>query len=106
MVNYVNKPNIGLMVCRQQKTDGFHHVFAHSEIVDSSFVSSNTSEIGYSFPLRIYDNDDFTTNFDQKIVENFTRNISISFSPEDLFDYIYSILHSPDYRLRYKQFKN
>ncbi len=104
MVNYVNKPNIGLMVCRQQKTDGFHHVFAHSEIVDSSFVSSNTSEIGYSFPLRIYDNDDFTTNFDQKIVENFTRNISISFSPEDLFDYIYSILHSPDYRLRYKQF--
>jgi hypothetical protein len=53
MRHFLNGENVGLIMCRQQKTDGFYHCMIHKHIVESSFVSNNTSETGYSFPLYL-----------------------------------------------------
>jgi len=128
MTNYLEGENIGLMVCRQQKTDGFNHVMVHNHIVESSFVSNRTSEIGYSFPLYVYPDKQQLTidgstarkaNFDENVVKSILAPAGLKWvsdhkqkntndpdtaSPLDLLDYIYATLHSPTYRMKYKHF--
>jgi predicted helicase len=122
MQHFLKGENIGLMICRQQKTNGFYHCLIHNNIVESSFVSNKTSEIGYSFPLYLYPATDklFTDekrkpNLNASIVEKIASKLGLqyieekenrndTFAPIDLLDYIYAILHSPSYRKRYKEF--
>jgi len=118
MRHFLNGENIGLMVCRQQKTDGFYHCSVHKHIAESSFVSNKTSEIGYSFPLYLYyDHETRKPNLNDTIVNEISKRIDVRyveekeagsykkcFAPIDLLDYIYAVLHSPAYRERYKEF--
>jgi Predicted helicase len=110
MKHFLAGENIGLMVCRQQKTNGFFHCFLHKNIVESSFVSNKTSEIGYSFPLYLYPQDIFENkerepNLNEKIVEKISKQIGLQdIPPIDILDYIYAALHNPAYRERYKEF--
>ncbi|MBK1694123.1 DNA methyltransferase [Chromatium weissei] len=58
MQHLLDKNNISMMISAQQKTpNGFHHVFAHSIISESSLTSNKTSEIGSAFPLYLYSDD-------------------------------------------------
>jgi len=124
MQHFVNGENVGLMLCRQQKTNGFYHCLIHDKIVESSFVSNKTSEIGYSFPLYLYPEIENQTspdygvgvpNLKPEMITIFAEKIGLkyelernidknSFAPIDLLDYIYAVLHSPTYRERYKEF--
>lgn len=105
MKNYLEKENVGLMLCRQQKTDGFSHVLIHDKIVESSYVSNKTSEIGYSYPLYVFHDDGTKTpNFNPNILKEFTKNLSNTHTPEEILDYIYAVLHSSIYRGKYKEF--
>jgi predicted helicase len=122
MRHYVHGNNYGLMVCRQQKTNGFYHCLVHTNIVESSFVSNKTSEIGYSFPLYLYpQKDDLDSaaqrrpNLNETIVDEITQRTGLyftdekkecdaAFAPVDLLDYIYAVLYSNNYRTKYKEF--
>jgi predicted helicase len=122
MQHYVHGNNYGLMVCRQQKTNGFYHCLVHTNIVESSFVSNKTSEIGYSFPLYLYPEDNAldsaaqrSPNLNKTIVDEITAKTGLrftgekedaenTFSPLDLLDYIYAVLYSNNYRTKYKEF--
>lgn len=42
-------------------------------------------------------------NFDQTKLAILTANVTVAYTPEDIFDYIYAVLHSPSYR---KNFDN
>ena len=95
------------MVAKQQKSSGFCHVLCHTDIVESSYVSNRTSEIGYSFPLYIYektgDVEEKRANLDSVIYQEIKKTIP-NITPEKLFDYIYAVLHSRIYRERYAEF--
>jgi predicted helicase len=124
MRQYLLGDNVGLMVCRQQKTRGFHHILVHKIVVESSFVSNKTSEIGSSFPLYLYFDEAHKLkrqpNIDTKFVEQLLANLKNykwiedhkikntkdhnEVSPLDILDYVYGILHSPSYRERYVDF--
>ncbi|MFQ3550230.1 MAG: type ISP restriction/modification enzyme, partial [Armatimonadota bacterium] len=123
---------VGLVTSRQQKTDGFHHVLVHKIIVESSYVSNKTSEIGYSFPLYTYTVDSGnlledqtirTPNLNKEILTKISYHLKLDFSdanqditqsrkdiddntfaPIDILDYIYALLHCPSYREKYKEF--
>ena len=100
----VNK-NIALNVSKQQKSSDFQHVFIHRGIAESSLVSNKTSEISYSLPLYLY-NDELEGkryNFDRQEYSKFEKIVS-DLTPENLFDYIYAVLHAPAYRKRYAEF--
>ena len=118
MRHFLVGDNIGVMVCRQQKTDGFFHCLIHENIVESSYVSNKTSEIGYSFPLYIYPFDDSSerrSNLNYEIVKTIEAITGLCFSEEkfedtntfaplDILDYVYAVLYSPGYREKYKEF--
>lgn len=63
----------------------------------------------YVFPLYLYPEDgSFDTerrpNLDATIWAQINAAIGKPTSPEDIFDYIYGVLHSPTYRTKYKEF--
>ena len=104
MRNYLHGNNIGMMVCRQQKTDSSFSAFIHDGIVESGYVSNRTSEIGYSFPLYVFFEDGSKqANFDPVTLKSLMSNISADFKKEDVFNYIYAVLWSPGYREKYSQ---
>lgn len=56
------------------------------------------------FPLYIHSSDGSKTpNLKQEIVEQIEEIVG-KVSPEDIFDYIYAVLHLPSYREKYKEF--
>ncbi len=100
----VSKENLALLTCRQQSTFDFQHVFITKNLVDICTVSLQTKETGYAFPIYIYFKDGTRLpNLKQAIVEEIEKIVGIV-SPEDIFDYIYAVLHSPGYREKYKEF--
>ncbi|SOR31759.1 Adenine specific DNA methyltransferase [Methylorubrum extorquens] len=109
MKHFIGVDNVGMMVSKQQKASGFTHVLAHKKILESSFVSNRTSEIGYTFPLYLYENNGLAQtkepNFHSgvwgkivKIVGSFAEN------PIHVYDYVYAVLHANSYRIGYAEF--
>mgnify|MGYP002629543255 CR=1 FL=1 len=113
--------NIGLSLTRQLKTsDSYHHIFITNKIFESCLVSNKTSEIGYGLPLYLYPNKNSfeterTPNLNLEIVADIGKALNLKFTPEkeddkttfapiDILDYIYAVLHSPNYREKYKEF--
>ncbi len=106
--------NLGLLVCKQQSSFDFQHVFIVKEaFADKCTNSSQTKEATYVFPLYIKSNksnpifeegDNIIPNFNIEIVEQIEQSLGEKVVSEELFDYIYAVLHSPSYRERYKEF--
>lgn len=96
MDNFFNKDNIGIETSRVGD-----YVFISKNISDEHFVSDNS----FKFPLYLYHEDGTkSANLKNEIVEKIKENVSGDVTPEDIFDYIYAVLHSPTYRERYKEF--
>lgn len=133
VMNHFVMNNIGLSLCKQFKAgDSYQHIFISNQIMESSYVSNKTSEITSIFPLYIYpaitdqNNFDFDElkklrkpNLDDEIVQQIADGLSLTFVPDheleeagekdtftplDVLDYIYAVLHSPKYRKTYKEF--
>ena len=112
--NNKNK-NLGICFSRGIKSNIFDTVFITKNIADIHLTGGLT----YFAPLFIFqdsDNDnhngnDFLLNEDGKI-DNFTKEFrqyfktkySEKYTPEDILGYIYAILHSPAYRIKYIEF--
>lgn len=104
MYHLRGRDNIALDVCRQDIGDTWQHVFITKQIVDDSYVSNRTRERGYAMPLYLYAEDgSLASNLDSIIVKRIEGVIGKT-TPEDIFDYIYAVLHSPRYRGKYKEF--
>ena len=104
--HYINHANIGLALMRKQQDSAtFETVFVSSNMVDKNLYGFQT----YSFPLFIYyDNESIDTkclpNLNAAIWAKINDAVGKETSPEDIFDYIYGVLHSPAYRAKYKEF--
>jgi hypothetical protein len=125
-MRHMKKPNIAILTCRQLAGNEWFHVSIADGIVDDCRVSSKTKERGYVFPLYMYKKnmgkEECIVNFNTDLYEKIAKclnylpcyddNILIDptsdydgvLYPQDLFDYIYAVLHSPSYRERYKEF--
>lgn len=133
MQHFLKGENVGLSLCKQFKSgDTYQHIFVSDKILESSFVSNKTSEITSIFPLYLYPNTNGQTTIEQtteripnlnmEIVAQFEKKLNHlflhddnivcdlpagfdgHFSPLDILDYIYAVLHSPTYREKYKEF--
>lgn len=106
---HLEKNNISFITCRQQSTFDFQHIFATQLLSDMCSISSQTKETGYIFPLYLYPEEgsietERHANLDEKIWAQINTAIGKEATPEDIFDYIYGVLHSPAYRAKYKEF--
>ena len=105
MVHLQNHRNIALIVGRQGQAvggDNWNIVF----ITDSSSdVNIFRRGGGTVFPLYLYNEDGSRSpNFAQSEFSSLLNNLTKGTSPEDIFDYIYGILHSITYREKYIEF--
>ncbi|MBN1168978.1 N-6 DNA methylase [Candidatus Woesebacteria bacterium] len=96
--------NVALLTCKKQTSFDFQHIFISNSVTDRCSVSLQTGEVGYVFPLYLYHEDKTkTSNLKKEIVTKIEKAVGKT-TPEDIFDYIYAVLHSPKYREKYKEF--
>lgn len=110
MKHFLGKENIGLCLMRSLvNIKTFKTVFITKNILDKNFYGFQT----YLFPLYLYNINmdgsyEKTPNFDTEILKVIESQLGLKlekdFSPEDLLDYIYALLHSPSYREKYQEF--
>jgi predicted helicase len=107
--------NVALLLCRQQATAGFAHVFCAETLVESHAVSIKTREGAFVFPLYRYTEEgERQPNFSPDLLAAIQQRLGWAFVPvgrgdllrrslgaEDIFHYLYALLHSPTYRQRY-----
>ena len=114
--------NLGLSTTRSTEiADGWEHVFASRHLVQHHAVS--LKEVNYLFPLYTFPLEALANavnprrpNLDPKFTRAFASAVgldfipdgagdrTITFGPEDIFRYLYAVLHSPEYRRRYADF--
>lgn len=132
IMQHMLPPNIALQVTKQLSGKSFHHALVSNSVTERCYVSLQTKELAYTSPLYLYPDASATQtdlvtatstkrkpNLDEKIVAAIAKKLKLpfvpdhedkaaddhsSFSPLDLLDYIYAVLHSPSYRNAYKEF--
>jgi hypothetical protein len=124
-------PNLGLVTSRQTKGETFAHVQATRLPAEAICLSPKTSNNGFLFPLYLYPeasgpqrrlliegeltgrkpnlNPEFVAELESRLGYHFVSDgvgepNSRTFGPEDIFYYIYAVLHAPGYRDRYVEF--
>lgn len=126
-------PNIAAMICRQTIQEKWHHLTVSETAIDDSCVSNLSRERGYAMPLYLYPDEQdldqsIRVNFDHKLYAKIRASAGLTGkapAPETamvesgafrtatgdarpdevkVFDYIYSVLHSPEYRETYREF--
>lgn len=96
--------NLGLITNRQIVGEMWSHVGA-TKLVNchGTFYLGNKGQ-DYLFPLYLYTEDGTRVpNLKRDIVKQIEAIVGES-TPEDIFDYIYAVLHSPSYREKYREF--
>lgn len=94
------RKNLALLTSRSfPANQNFDRVLATRAIPDIHSASDQT----YVFPLYAFDGDTQTLNLKPEIVTEISKIVD-KVTPEDIFDYIYAVLHSPSYREKYKEF--
>ena len=100
------KENVALLAVRNTRRDMSNNYFVANALVDKDGISSFDN--CRFFPLYIYKEnmgvEERLTNFDAKLLAQIEQSLGEQIEPLELFDYIYAILHSPNYRERYKEF--
>ncbi|OAV75974.1 putative helicase [Bacteroidales bacterium Barb7] len=124
MPHFLRENNIGLVVGRQS-TDGYwSNVQVSRHMIDNRYHFSYKG-ISSQLPLYLYPETTTqqstepipsrTPNLNLKIVAQIEQSVALTFTnekadgentfaPIDILDYIYAVLHSPNYREQYKEF--
>jgi hypothetical protein len=126
MRNMLQGPNRALAISKSVEIGRFEHVLCTNRIIGHHSVS--LKEVNYILPLHRYPTEkeaamgilkepNLCPAFLDSLAGITGRELNlklppedqdtvrdVSFSPEDVFHYIYALLHSPTYRSRYKEF--
>lgn len=108
VMSHMLRDNIALVVCRQCNDD-WKHIFITNKVSDFNLTgTAGRFGSGYVFPLYVYSEnmgvDERIPNFNTKLLSQIEQSLGEQIEPIELFDYIYAVLHSPNYRERYKEF--
>jgi predicted helicase len=103
MQHMLHKDNVALIMSKISTRESIDNIQVVDTIIE---LKTNSHDRNSSiFPLYLYhDNGTKTANFNPTTLKEFSKNLNSAPSPEDVFDYIYAILHSPRYRKKYKEF--
>lgn len=134
MCNMLGESNLALLTTKAFRDNSFEHAFITRNISEAIFLSGTTATNSIHMPLYIYteDNSSRVPNLDLDEIKAFEKYLKLSFkaenseksftpsclladynstdttpaefTPIDILDYIYAVLHSPAYREKYKEF--
>ena len=122
MRHMLDGENRALISVRQVAEGIFNHAFATRGIADFRTTLSNKGG-AYLFPNYIYPTEGqehlglarqpnlagglveaISSSLGLEFISDGSGNLQESFGPDDVFNYIYAVLHSPNYRCRYADF--
>ena len=115
-------PNVGLATARATEiAGGWEHVFVSKSLIQHHTVS--LKEVNYLFPLYTYPTEGqehlglarepnlgkgivgaVGSSLGLEFISAGSGDLQESFGADDVFNYIYAVLHSPQYRRRYADF--
>ena len=113
MRHLVQHENVALLAPKAFRDKEFAHVFVTDMPSEAIFLSSVTGSNAMNFPLYLYPSDDDLdqerrVNFDQKLWKKLKALAKDKKhgEPDEIasFDYIYGVLHCPEYRETYAEF--
>jgi predicted helicase len=113
-MRHLMQENLGLVGMRQYAYDvpSYNYTFVTNQITESRIFISNRG-IANVFPLYLYPEADLyngsekyerQVNIEPKVLEALDAAYGKKFEPEDVFCYIYAVLYSSVYRLKYAEF--
>lgn len=108
MRHFIKHNNIGLIVTKSNRQLSLGYCYISESIIDRHILDS-AADATYIFPLYLYPEEgsietERRPNLDEHIWTLINTAIGKEATPEDIFDYIYGVLHSPAYRAKYKEF--
>ena len=105
MKHLAKDDNIGLISNSGVKDEIMTRFFVTDCITDLHILETANANAKI-FPLYLYSEDGIVKkpNFNEEIVQNIEEILGETIDPQELFDYIYAVLHSPNYRTKYKEF--
>jgi len=106
VMRHLTKLNVGL-ACVRINSRNEETYFIVDTIMDKTILSSKDN--ANVFPLYLYPEEgsmdtERRPNLDTRIWAEISRCAGRGTTPEEVFDYIYGVLHSPRYREQYKEF--
>lgn len=103
VMDHMLQDNIALLMTSKNRQASLAYCFVSRSVTDRHLLDTAGDSM-HVFPLYLRHNDNTkTSNLKTEIVSKI-ENITGKVSPEDIFDYIYAVLHSPEYRQKYKEF--
>jgi len=103
MKHYLKGDNLGLLITKGVRDQDYRHVFVTKSISEVIFLSGTTASNAMNVPLFLYAEDGSRVANLRKEMLSKIEDIVGKITPEDIFDYIYAVLHSPGYREKYKE---
>ena len=117
VMRHMMRENLGLVASRQTQSD-FRHIFITKNVIEFNLTgTAGKYGSGYLFPLYLYPDSDQKDLFShlessKKKQPNISPKVFLALSkaykndpsPEDIFHYIYAVLHSNIYRTKYAEF--
>lgn len=106
MQHFLHGENVGLLLKRQSKKE-FSYVFLCNKIAESCVFESAYAN-NTVCPLYLYHKNgdgtlEKTPNISAEIWEEINKIVGET-TPENVLDYIYAVLHSPNYRQKFAEF--
>lgn len=102
----VTEKGLSLTLIKNNSADNGLPVFVAKGLIDKTLLSSKDN--ANVFPLWLYEETlgkvAKCANMDKAIVTKICKAIGEEVSPEDIFAYVYGVLHTPQYREKFKEF--
>jgi predicted helicase len=115
VMKHMMKKNLGLISARSNKSNEMNHFFCTNTLIETKCGESTTQSC--LFPLYLYTNtsqktlfsipgghNGKETNINKIIINELIKIFNQRVTQEDIFYFIYTILYSNTYRLKYKEF--
>ena len=108
MSHLLKHDNVAMVIGRQCN-DNWKYVFISDTVTNFNYIATaGRLGAGYVFPLYLYketlEGEERIPNLNPDIVKQIEQSLGDQVDPQELFDYIYAVLHSPNYREHYKEF--
>lgn len=108
LLKHLKNENIALIVGRQGQVCGedvWNLAYIATGLVDLNVFYRGGGNV---FPLYLYEENfgkvEKRPNFNSEVYDKIAAAVKRKPSPEEVFDYIYAVLHTPEYRSKYREF--
>ncbi|RLF44203.1 MAG: DNA methyltransferase, partial [Thermoplasmata archaeon] len=103
MQHMLRGANLGLIFHKREELQiPYSHFLVTKNTIEHGSLSSKTT--CYLSPLYLYSDSKKKPNLNTDFLEFVSEKYGREISPEEIFYYIYAVLHSPTYRKKYEEF--